>query len=122
MSTSKKIMVVVPKLSQYEKRNLYSIGIETFVKLAALDPVYWKPRLGVSTFTNKTLKKPKTYVKGAITRKLCGMRKLVVKMKIRDKILLNIYHYKSNIDVGTRVLAGLIYLRWNPNAIMPPML
>ena len=99
MSTSKKIMVVVPKLSQYEKRNLYSIGIETFVKLAALDPVYWKPRLGVRTFTNKTLKKPKTYA-----------------------ILLNIYHYKSKIDVGTGVLAGLIYLRWNPNAIMPPML
>lgn len=121
MPNTKKV-VVVPKLSAYERRNLHSIGVKTFVKLAELDPIFWKYRLNVSTFKNNTVKQPKLYVKGAITRKLCGMNKMVLKMKIREKTLLDVYHYKSNIDRGTRLVAGLKYLRLHPNAIMPPML
>ena len=114
--------ICVTKLSPYERRMVHTIGVKTFVQLANLDPMHWKHRLGVSTFTNKTLKKPKAYVKGTIKNKLVGMRRLVEKMRIRDKVLLDIYHFKSHVDKGTRILAGLNYLRLHPGAIMPPML
>lgn len=121
MPNTKKV-VVVPKLSAYERRNLHSMGVETFVNLAELDPVHWKHQLRTSVFTTTTSKGLKPYAPGTIIRKLCGMRKLVEKMKIRDKLLLNIYHYKSHVDKKTRSKAGKIYSRWHPNAIMPPML
>ena len=116
------ITTYVTKLSPYERRMVHTIGVKTFVQLANLDPVHWEHRLGGSTFTNKTLKKPKTYDKSTIKNKLGGMRRLVGKMKIRDKVLLDIYHYKSHVDKHTRILAGLNYLRLHPGAIMPPML
>lgn len=112
----------VAKLSVHERRILHTMGVKTFVQLANLKPTLWKDRLGVSTFTNKTLKKPKIYDKGTIKNKLFCMYRLVYKMRIRDKVLLDIYHYKSHVDKGTRILAGSIYLNLHPNAIMPPML
>lgn len=115
------ITIYVAKLSPYERRMLHTIGVKTFVQLANLDPILWKHRLVGTTFTNKTLKKPRNYGKGTIQNKLLGMHRLVYKMRILDKVLLDIYHYRSHVDRSTRLVAGLTYLKLHPNAIMPPM-
>lgn len=116
MSVSKKMMVVASKLSVYERRNLHSMGAETFVTLADMDPTDWKYQLSSGAFATKA------YALGTVNRKLCGMRLLVDRMQIRDKVLLDIYHFKSHIDKSTRSKAGKIYKKWHPSAIMPPML
>lgn len=121
MPTTKKI-IVVPKLSAKERRYLLSMGVKTFVKLAEQDPIHWKYQLCAYVFTPRTSKKPKQYASNTIKCKFNGMCKLATERMIRDKLLLNIYHYKSHVGKGMRLVAGLKYLRLHPNAIMPPML
>ena len=121
MPSTKKI-IVVPKLSAEERRYLLSMGFKTFVKLAEQDPIHWKYQLRTYVFTPRTSKKSKHYEPNTVKCKINGMCKLAKQRVIRDKLLLNIYHYKSHVDKGTRLVAGLKYLRLHPNASMPPML